>query len=239
MPIFYQNKEIVTPGDLLAEGNYRAGRNTYKVGEKIYASRPGLLEYNEKEVRVVALNAFYIPSVGDLVIGKVVEVNVNGWVVDINSPYLAVLRASDVLERSFKPQRDELTEILDAGDLLIAKVTSFDRTRAPTLTMREMGLGKITRGQIVKVTPTKIPRVIGRKGSMINMLKKETGCRITVGQNGVILISGRRLEDERLAIQAIRKIEHEAHTSGLTDRVAEMIRREKKKEEPKHDTESL
>jgi len=235
---FYENREIVTPGDLLAEGDYKAGSNTYKLGNKIYASRPGLVEYNGKEVRVVALNAFYIPSVGDLVIGKVVEVNVNGWVVDINSPYSAILRASDVLERSFKPQRDELTEILDTGDLLIAKITSFDRTRAPTLTMRERGLGKITRGQIVKITPTKIPRVIGRKGSMINMLKKETGCRITVGQNGLILILGRKIEDERLAIQAIRKIEHEAHTSGLTDRVAEMIRREKMKEEIKQDAKS-
>ncbi len=231
MPIFYENREIVTPGDLLAEGDYKAGKNTYKIGKRIYACRSGLVEYNENEVKVVALNAFYIPSVGDIVIGKVIEMNVNGWVVDINSPYQAMLRASDVFERSFKPQRDELSEILDIGDLIIAKITSFDRTRAPTLTMRELGLGKITRGQIVKITPTKIPRVIGRKGSMINLLKKETGCRITVGQNGLILVSGRRLRDEKIAIKAILKIEHEAHTSGLTDRVAEMIRNEKMREE--------
>ena len=88
-------------------------------------------------------------------------------------------------------------------------------------------MGKITRGQIVKVTPTKIPRIIGRKGSMINLLKKETKCKITVGQNGLVLVYGKRPEDERLAVMALHKIEEEAHTSGLTDRVTEMIRKER------------
>ncbi len=95
------------------------------------------------------------------------------------------------------------------------------------LTVREPGFGKITRGQITEITPTKIPRLIGKKGSMITTIKKEVGCQILVGQNGLVLISGKSPEDERLAIVAIRKIEEEAHTSGLTDRVAEMIRKMK------------
>ena len=53
------------------------------------------------------------------------------------------------------------------------------------------------------------------------------GCQVFVGQNGSIIVSGKSPEDERLAIMAIHKIEQEAHTSGLTDRVAEMIRKEK------------
>lgn len=226
MPIFYENRQLVTPGDLLAEGDYVAGKNTYKVDSRLYASRLGLVNYQENEVFVVALSSFYVPSVGDLVIGKVVEVNLNGWTVDINAPYFARLRASDILSR-FRPQRDELSRIFDAGDVIVAKVVAYDRTRDPLLTVREPRLGKITRGQIVKVTPTKIPRVIGRKGSMINLLKKETGCKITVGQNGLILVYGRRLEDERLAVMALHKIEEEAHTSGLTDRVTDMIRKER------------
>lgn len=226
MPIFYENKQLVTPGDLLAEGDYIAEGNAYKEGNRIYASRLGLLYYEEKRVYVVALNAFYVPSVGDLVIGKIAEINLNSWVVDINAPYLALLQASDVMNR-FKPQRDDLSRIFDVGDLILAKILNFDRTRDPLLTVREPGLGKINRGQIVKITPTKIPRVIGKKGSMINMLKKETNCQIIVGQNGLVLVDGEKPEDERLAIMAIQKIEQEAHTSGLTDRVAEMIRKEK------------
>mgnify|MGYP001030022513 CR=1 FL=1 len=226
MPIFYENKQLVTPGDLLAEGDYSADSNTYKEGNKIYASRLGLVYYEEKRVSVVALNAFYIPLAGDLVIGKIAEVNLHGWTVDINAPYSALLQASDVLNK-FKPQRDDLSRIFDVGDLILAKIMTYDRTRDPILTVREPGLGKINRGQIVKITPTKIPRVIGKKGSMINMLKKETGCKIVVGQNGLVLVDGGRPEDEGLAIVAIHKIEQEAHTSGLTDRVTEMIRKER------------
>jgi len=217
----------VTPGDLLAEGDYVAGNNTYKHDSKIYASRLGLVEYKGKNVQVVALNNFYVPSIGDLVIGKIVEVNLHGWTVDINSPYSAILKASEAFNKQFRPQKDELSEFLDINDLILAKVIAFDRARDPSLTIREPELGKISYGQIVKVSPAKIPRIIGRKGSMITMLKKETNCNITVGQNGLILISGKNREDERIAISAIKKIEQEAHTSGLTDRVTEMIRKER------------
>ncbi|MGC8998341.1 MAG: exosome complex RNA-binding protein Rrp4 [Candidatus Bathyarchaeia archaeon] len=219
----------MTPGDLLAEGDYIAGENTYKVDNRIYAARVGLVEYEDKKVSVVALRAFYIPRVGDTVIGTVVEVGFSGWVVDINAPYLAILRASDVLNRPFKPQKNDLTEVLDVGDLVVAKIVSYDRTHNPQLSVDEPGLGKITRGQIVKITPTKIPRVIGKKGSMISMIKQETGCHIILGHNGIILITGKSLEDEELAMMAIHKIEEESHTTGLTDRISQMIKKEKEK----------
>ena len=228
MPVFYEKKQLVAPGDLLAEGDYMPGDSTYKENGKIYANRLGLVDYNGKRVNVVALKAFYVPAPGDLVIGKIVETTPGGWVIDIKAPHLARLRASDVVERSFKPETTDLPSIFDVGDLIIAKVVAYDRTRDPLLTVREPGLGKIMRGQLIEVTPTKIPRVIGRQGSMVGMIKKETGCQLTIGQNGWILISGRTPEDERLAVMALRKIEAESHTSGLTDRVTEMIKKERK-----------
>ena len=227
MPTYFEKRQLVAPGDLLAEGKYRAGDNTYRDDDKIYATRIGIVNLVDQTIQVAALKAFYVPSVGDTVIGRILEVGISAWIVDINAPYPALLRASDVLDRPFNPRRDELSAIFDVNDLIIAKLVAYDRTRDPLLTVREPGLGKITRGQTVEITPTKIPRVIGRKGSMISMIKKETGCQITIGQNGVILISGKTPEDERLAVMAIRKIEQESHTSGLTDRVTEMIRKEK------------
>ena len=65
---------------------------------------------------------------------------------------------------------------------------------------------------------------------MISMIKQETGCHILLGQNGLVLISGKKPEDEQLAVMAIRKIEEESHTSGLTDRVTEMLKKEKEGE---------
>lgn len=239
MPIFFENRQLVTPGDLIAEGDYIPGENTYVEDKKIYATRIGIVEYENKKVNVVALRAFYIPRVGDIVIGTVVEVGFNGWTVDINAPYQAILRASDVLSRPFKPQQDELSQFLDIGDLIVAKITAYDRAHDPQLTVGEPGLGKITRGQIIRITPTKIPRVIGRKGSMISMIKKETNCQIILGLNGVILITGKSLEDEELAMMAIHKIEEESHTSGLTDRITQMLREEKaKRKENKNEWET-
>ncbi len=227
MPVFYEKKELVAPGDLLAEGNYVTGDNTYREDDKIYATRVGLVDYEDRKVFVVALKAFYLPSIGDVVVGKVTDVGMSGWTVDINAPYPAMLRASDVLDRPFRSRKSDLLSLFDVGDLIIAKIVAYDRTRDPLLTVREPGLGKIMRGQLTEITPTKIPRAIGRKGSMVSMIKKETGCQVTIGQNGLILINGKTPEDEQLAIMAIRKIEEEAHTSGLTDRITEMIRKEK------------
>jgi exosome complex component RRP4 len=227
MPTFFEKKQLVTPGELLAEGEYIAGENTYKEENKIYASRIGLVDLNNKNVSLVALRAFYYPKVGDMVIGTVKEVGFNGWTIDIKAPYVALLRASDVLSRPFKPQNDELSQVLNAGDLIVAKIASYDRAHDPQLTVAEPGLGKITRGQLTKVTPTKIPRVIGRKGSMISIIKKETGCQIILGLNGVILVTGKNPEDEDLALMAIRKIDEESHTSGLTDRITQLLKEKK------------
>jgi exosome complex component RRP4 len=231
MPTFFEKKQLVTPGELLAEGDYLPGENTYMEENKIYAQRIGLVDSDNKKVNVVALRAFYVPKVGDIVIGTVLEVGFNGWTVGIKSPYSALLRASDVLSRPFKPQNDELSAVLSAGDLIVAKIASFDRAHDPQLTVGEPGLGKITRGQILHVVPTKIPRVIGRKGSMISMIKQETGCQIILGLNGVILVTGKTPEDEELAITAIRKIEQESHTSGLTDRITQLLKDSKVKVE--------
>jgi exosome complex component RRP4 len=236
MPTYFEAKQLVTPGELLAEGEYQSGENTYVEAGKIFASRIGLVDLDNKKVNVVALRAFYVPKVGDIVIGSVNEVGFNGWTIDIKAPYSAMLRASDVLSRPFKPQNDELSQVLDQGDLIVAKIASYDRAHDPQLTVGEPGLGKITRGQLMQVTPTKIPRVIGRKGSMISMIKQETNCQIILGLNGVILVTGKNPVDEELAIKAIRKIEQESHTTGLTDRITQLLKEEKaNREDPNNE----
>ena len=212
---------------MLAEGDYLPGENTYVENGKVYASRIGLVDSDNKKVNVVALRAFYLPIMGDTVIGTILEVGFSGWTVDIKAPYNAMLRASDVLSRPFKPQNDELSAVLNAGDLIVAKIASYDRAHDPQLTVGEPGLGKITRGQILRVTPTKIPRIIGRNGSMISMIKQEINCQIFLGVNGVILVTGKTIEDEEVAIEAIQKIEEESHTSGLTDRITQFLKEKK------------
>ena len=226
MQYLVEKRQLVIPGELLAEGDYKSGKNTYQEENRVYSSLIGLANHIGKSVFVVAIKTGYMPIVGDLVIGKVTNMRLSGWIIDINAPYSAMLFTSDAFDRSFNARKDEMSDFLKVGDLIFAKVNAFDRTRDPILTIRDTGLGKINKGHVIKITSTKIPRLIGRKGSMVNMLKRETGCQITIGQNGRVLVSGKNPEMEALAILAIRTIEKDAHTLGLTDKISELLKRE-------------
>jgi exosome complex RNA-binding protein Rrp4 len=126
--------------------------------------------------------------------------------------------------------REEMnTEKFKIGDILIVKILSADRINKPELTTVGKYLGIRNNGIVISIDPPKIPRVIGRSGSMIKMLKNLTKSNIFVTQNGRIWIKGEDLAHERLLIESIHKIEDEAHTVGLTDRIQEFIMNEKKK----------
>lgn len=230
MSILVTKKQLVVPGDLLAEGDFIAGENVFRENNKLFSQKLGVVDLDGKTIHVVALRGRYLPHVGDIVIGHVVDVGLNGWTLDINAPYYAQLNVSDVLGKSFGPRVEPLTNILAVGDLVIGKVFSFDRTRDPTITVQGQGLGRVTGGTIIEITPTKVPRLIGRKGSMIGMIKQEAGCEITVGQNGKVLILGRQSKNIDLVIKCVKMIEDESHTSGLTDRIKTMIQNEKTSE---------
>lgn len=210
----------------MADGDHLLGDNAYRVGTQIFSDCIGILEVDGNKVFVVPLKGNYFPRSGDLVAGRVVDVGLSGWSVDIRAPYEAMLPASET-PGPRGPRRRDLSTSYDVGDILLAEVLAFDRTRDPLLTVKGPGLGKITTGRVVEISAAKIPRLIGRKGSMISMLKKETDCQITVGQNGLVLVWGKSPEAERVAVEAIYLIEREAHTRGLTDRIREMISKSK------------
>jgi len=226
LTIFAEKKQLVAPGEVLAEGSYFPGENTYREGSKVYASRIGLAELVANKLIVVPLKGCYTPRVDDFVIGRVVDIAMSGWNVDISSPYPALLPLSETPASRAMAARKDLTLIFNVGDLVMAEVIAFDRTRDPLLTVRGRGLGKVSSGRVVHVSPAKIPRLIGRKGSMISLLKKATNCEIIVGQNGTVLVSGGQPKNEQVAAAAMYMIEREAHTRGLTDRVSEMMNRE-------------
>jgi exosome complex component RRP4 len=92
------------------------------------------------------------------------------------------------------------------------------------LSLRDNGLKKLETGRIISVKPPKVPRVIGKSGNMINLIKNETDTKIIVGQNGFIWVDG-DIENVKNAIGAIKIVEKEAHTIGLTDRMSEYLKK--------------
>lgn len=218
------SRRLVIPGELIAEGDYIAGANTYKEGNKIFAARIGLVSVGLKRtINVIPIKGCYIPSPGDFVIGKIVDISLSGWTVNINSPYPAFLPVSEI-RRKVDVQRESMRKIFDIGDLIKASIITYDRTQDPILTTKKAGLGKIPSGKLVSIIPTKVPRLIGRGGSMVKLLKDATGCNIIVGNNGLIVVSGESSEKEDAVITAMRKIEAEAHTAGLTDRIGQLLK---------------
>jgi exosome complex component RRP4 len=105
-----------------------------------------------------------------------------------------------------------------------------DETKRVQVTMKEQGLRKLQGGQIVEISHSKVPRVIGKNGSMIQMIKTYTNCRIFIGQNGRIWMDG-NMEDMVHAMQAIKMIDEGAQTLKLTERVKEFLESVYRKEE--------
>ncbi|MEM2075726.1 MAG: exosome complex RNA-binding protein Rrp4 [Zestosphaera sp.] len=222
---------LVTPGDKLAEGDFKVLTPTtvYKVGTAYYSSVVGFLELNaqEKSVRVIPLEGFYYPKVGDVVIGIVSDIGLTGWELDIKAPFPGVLHAVDFLGRPINPTKDNLKDILDVGDVVVGKVEVFDRARDPVISTKGKEFGKATGGALVDINPVKVPRLIGKKGSMQSLIESETGCKLIIGNNGRVLVKCENKQHEDIAVRAIRKVENEAHISGLTDRIKEFIMVEK------------
>ncbi|MCK5150231.1 MAG: RNA-binding protein [Candidatus Thorarchaeota archaeon] len=226
MALFFTKREIVVPGQLLAEGRYRADVGAYGKDEKVYSAVVGLAELRGNTVKVVPLQGVYIPSEGDLIIGKITIVAGNNWKVDLGSgPYLASLHANNALRR---PYDDDISRYMGIGDVIVAEVSAFDRNSGPFLFMKGRGLQKLEGGMLMSINPAKVPRVIGRRGSMISMIKDLLRVQTVVGQNGIIWIRSRDPKIMRLAVKAFEMIEAEAHTSKLTDRVHDMLKEELK-----------
>lgn len=216
--IFVEDKEIVIPGDILSDEEYHSGRGTFKENDKVCSSLVGLVAIRDKKISVIPLQSKYIPKRGDVVIGEVTDIRFSMWNLDINSPYSGFLPASDV----FGKEKRELNRTFDVGDVLFLRVVDVDEVKKVKLGLKGRGLGKFRGGILINITPTKVPRLIGKKGSMINMIKDETRCEVIVGQNGVVWVKGEPAM-ERVAEKVINMIEEQAHTSGLTDRVREML----------------
>jgi len=223
--IFVKPRELVVPGTLLAQGPFKNGRGTFREGNRIYSTVVGLVEIRGDMIRVIPLEGPYIPEVGDNVLGKIVDVRFSNWTVDIGAPYQANLRVQDAVEERIDLLKTDLRKIFDIGDIIYAKVKAFNEVNQIDLTTKGMPFkgGPLRGGQLVTITPSKVPRVIGKGGSMINMIKKLTGTRIIVGQNGWVWVSGKNDELEKLAVEAILKVDRESHVQGLTDRVKEFL----------------
>jgi len=219
-----KERKLVVPGEVIVSGDdYLPGDFTRKEGKDILANRYGLVEINGRVVKIIPISGVFEPRRGNNVIGRVEDINFSGWMMDIGGPYSSFL---PLMECPRFINRNNIDEFAGIGDIMAVKILGVKKSGID-LTLKFRGLGVLEDGRLIKINPHKVPRVIGKEGSMINLIKDSTKTEINVGQNGYIWIKG-DLEGEEKAEKAIRLITEESAASGLTEKVEKLLHGGKK-----------
>ena len=228
-----KDRDLVIAGQLIGD-DIRHDLSCFREDGRVFSSIKGMITLNRKRARIVPSNGVYLPKEGDVIIGVITSTNTHRLSVDINSPYPGSILVEDLMgnSRDFKKSdfkksswnsqgnsRDDPSEDYNIGDVVSAKISAVDEIYSSKL----IRPWKLKGGLIIDVNPKRIPRVVGKRRSMLNMIKEMTGCKIIVGQNGKIWINGEKTD---LVIRTMRKIEREAQTSGLTNRIEAMLNNE-------------
>ena len=223
--LLVQDKEVVVPGQVLAKGmEYLPSFGTYRLDDTIRAKQVGLLIVDGKVLKALPLAGQYSPKVNDVVIAKVEDILMSGWRLGLNGPYSAVLPLKDA-SADYIRKGEDLTNYFDLGEYVVMKITQVTSQNLIDATVRAPGLRKLEGGRVIKVNPLKVPRLIGKRGSMVTMLKEASECDVVVGQNGLVWIKGEP-KNEALVYKTVKMIEAKAHVPGLTETIKSFLEKE-------------
>jgi len=182
--------KIISPGESITSSRaFMRGHGTFVDGDEVVASVAGVIERVNKLVTVRALRTRYNPEVGDLVIGRITEVQPRRWKVDANARQDAILMLSSVnlpggvQRRKLETDELQMRNFFEEGDLLVAEVQAFFADGAMSLHTRSLKYGKLRNGQLVSVPPVLIRRLKSHFCSL------PSGVDLILGLNGYIWIS--------------------------------------------------
>lgn len=202
-------RRIVIPGEVVTEERRRLGMHVYMQNGKIHSDVLGLADVGTETVNVIPLEGRYMPKQNDLVLGVVSGERFGGYEVDINTVSSSFL------------SNDKVRDRLRLGSIVSVKVVSVNELNEAEIDNVRVLYG----GNITTVDAVKVPRLIGKNGSMLEVLKKGTGCSMLVGRNGRIWTKGGNF---KLLVDAVNKISREAHMENLTNRMAEYLEKHNK-----------
>jgi len=211
--------QFVLPGDVIVTGDYRPEQNVILEGNRLMSTATGFSEIKDDLVTVTPLTGLYTPKTDDLVIGKIVSHNALSWEVDINSYYSGILTASDIFGKDYSPSRDDLSLKLKTGDIILARIANVN-SRDPLITITGENLGKIDSGELIKISPTKIPRLTG---SVIQTIEASTNATITVGQNGLIILKCDNSTGLKKSIVSIKMIGMAQYDANLEEKIQKFL----------------
>ncbi|KAH6617302.1 hypothetical protein F5144DRAFT_624062 [Chaetomium tenue] len=152
---------IVTPGEQITDDpQWMRGHGTYipstatgrAAAGAIVSSVAGTVARTNKLLSVRPLRARYTPEVGDLVVGRIVEVQAKRWRVDVGSTQLAALPLSainlpgGILRKRTETDELQIRSFFAEGDLLVAEVQQLFGDGGAVLHTRSLKYGKLRNG---------------------------------------------------------------------------------------------
>jgi len=217
----YKDGDILLPGEPI-EWEGKIIGEVYRENNKAYPKFISTVRVSESTLKVIPLTKVYIPKRGEYVVGVIKEIIPVGWEVDINSPYRAILPIREASNLAINPLEVDLSKLYRVGEIIFAKVVGISKFGTVTLTMKGQKAKKLKGGILIKVNPAKVPRIIGKGGSLVKLFKDYANVRVYVGQNGYIYLKG-DLERVEYIVELIRYLEKYSHKHGLTDYIKEKL----------------
>ncbi|KAK4881116.1 hypothetical protein RN001_004435 [Aquatica leii] len=182
--------KIFTPGEIISEQKeFMRGHGTYEEDVYLKASVAGVKEQVNKLVSIRPLKSRYNGEIGDVVVGRITEVQQKRWRVDTNSRLDSILLLSSVnlpggeLRRRCAEDEHMMRQYLQEGDLISAEVQNVFSDGSLSLHTRSFKYGKLSQGVMIKVFPSLIKR------SKTHFHNLPVGASIILGNNGFIWIS--------------------------------------------------
>lgn len=197
------DKKVVIPGEKIADGKLRIP-NTFVEGDATYAAVIGIVDEGG---RYIPLESRYIPKYGDTVVGIITDVRHAGFEVDLNLPLSGFIPSKNTRIR------------LEFGDFVLCRIKSVSETGSIDLA----DVRRLPRGKVVGFPSARVPRLIGKQSSMLNLLKDASEGDIVVGINGYVWMSERC--NFPMLMETMDYIKKHAHRSGLTDAVAALLKK--------------
>lgn len=158
-------------------------------GGDIKSSVVGVVKQINKLVSVIPMKSKYNGEVGDVIVGRVTEIQKKRWKVDTNSRLDSILLISSInlpggeLRRRNAEDEQSMRKLLQEEDLLSAEVQNVFVDGSLSLHTRSLKYGKLSQGIMVTVAPSLIKR---RKTHFHNL---PCGISVIIGNNGYIWIS--------------------------------------------------
>ncbi|XP_023015296.1 exosome complex component Rrp4 [Leptinotarsa decemlineata] len=181
--------KIFTPGELITNQNeFMRGHGTYEESGLLKASVAGVREQVNNLISVRPLKSRYNGEVGDVIVGRITEVQQKRWKVETNSRLDSLLLLSSVnlpggeLRRRSVEDEHMMRQFLQEGDLISAEVQSVYSDGSLSLHTRSLRYGKLSQGVLIKVFPSLIKR------SKTHFHNLPIGASVILGNNGFIWI---------------------------------------------------